>query len=378
MSLAEGPPRVSRDAKLSDGLRLVISGGGTAGHVYPALALLDCWPDPRPRVTWIGTPDGMERSIVSAAGIPFEGVRSGAVRGQRPDRLARSLTLVAAGAAQASAVLYRTQPDVVLTTGGYVSVPVAMAARLLGIPLVVFLPDVRPGVAIRAQQRFATSIACAFDAAVGHLPPDRTVVTGYPLRPGFVNGDRETARKSFDVGDEPMLLLYGGSRGARTLNTAVSERLDDILARSRFVHVCGELDHATLERRRVELPPEQQQRYELHAFMGDRLIDAFLAADLCVARAGASTLAELPAVGLPAVVVPGEFSDQTANAAWLADRGAAVAVPNDQVPSRLVDEVCALLDDAGRREAMARASRALAKPDAAARLRELLQEVAAR
>lgn len=361
----------------SDGLRLVISGGGTAGHVYPALALLDSWPEPAPRVTWIGTPDGMERGIVTAAGIPFEGVRAGAVRGQRPDRLAMSLALVAAGAAQASADLYRLQPDVVLTTGGYVSVPVAMAARLLGIPLVVFLPDVRPGVAVRAQQRFATAIACAFEPAVAHLPTDRTVVTGYPLRPGFFSGDRETARKTFDLDDEPMLLLYGGSRGARALNTAVSERLDDILARSRFVHVCGELDHATLERRRATLSPEQQQRYELHAFMGDRLIDAFLAADLCVARAGASTLAELPAAGLAAVVVPGEFSDQAANAAWLADRGAAVAIPNTEVPGRLVDEVCALLDDAPRRAEMARASRALARPDAATRLRELLADVAA-
>jgi UDP-N-acetylglucosamine--N-acetylmuramyl-(pentapeptide) pyrophosphoryl-undecaprenol N-acetylglucosamine transferase len=362
----------------SDGMRLVISGGGTAGHVYPALALLDSWPDPQPSsVTWIGTPDGMERRIVTDAGIAFEGVRAGAVRGQRPDKLARSLALVAVGAVQAGRVLRRTRPDVVLTTGGYVSVGVAVASRLLRIPLVVFLPDVRPGVAVRAQQRFATRIACAFDAAVEHLPADRTVVTGYPLRSGFHNGDRGTARKSFDAGDEPLLLLYGGSRGARTLNTAVSERLDDILARSHFVHVCGELDYAELERRRATLPPDQQRRYELHDFMGDRLIDAFVAADLCVARAGASTLAELPAVGLPAVVVPGEFSDQTANAAWLADRGAAVIVHNDEVPSRLVDEVCTLLDDAERRSAMARASRALAQPDAAGRLRELLQAVAA-
>jgi UDP-N-acetylglucosamine--N-acetylmuramyl-(pentapeptide) pyrophosphoryl-undecaprenol N-acetylglucosamine transferase len=360
----------------SDSLRVVISGGGTAGHVYPALALLDSWPDPRPQVTWIGTPDGMERDIVMDAGIPFVGVRAGAVRGQRPDRLLRSLTLVLMGAVQAWWALRRCAPDVVLTTGGYVSVPVALAARVAGIPLVVFLPDVVPGVAVRAQQRFATRIACAFDTAVGHLPADRTVVTGYPLRPGFQDGDRETARKAFDADDEPLLLLYGGSRGARTLNTAVAERLDDLLARARFVHVCGTLDHPEYERLRAALPVAQQQRYDVYAFMGDRLIDAFLAADLCVARAGASTLAELPAAGLPAVVVPGAFSDQTANAAWLAERGAAVVVSNDQVPSKLVDEVCALLDDPDRRRAMAEASRALAQPDAAGRLRGLLYAVA--
>jgi UDP-N-acetylglucosamine--N-acetylmuramyl-(pentapeptide) pyrophosphoryl-undecaprenol N-acetylglucosamine transferase len=187
--------------------------------------------------------------------------------------------------------------------------------------------------------------------------------------------DRETARKAFEVGDEPLLLLYGGSLGARTLNNAVVERLDDILARAHFVHVCGALDHPELERRRAALPPEQRQRYDLHAFMGDRLIDAFVAADLGIARAGASTLAELPAAGLPAVVVPGAFSDQAANAAWLADRGAAVVVTNDEVPSRLVDEVCALLDDAQRRAAMTDATRALAQPDAADRLRALIQAI---
>ena len=362
----------------SDRLRLVISGGGTAGHVYPALALLDSWPDPRPEVTWIGTPEGMEGDIVRAAGIPFAAVRAGAVRGQRPDLMVRSLTLVALGVLQTLRVLRRDRPDVVLTTGGYVSVPVGVAAWLLRIPLVVFLPDIRPGVAVRAQQRFATRIACAFDAAVAHLPADRTVVTGYPLRPGFRDGDRDTARKSFDAGDEPLLLLYGGSRGARTLNEAVVARIDEVLARCRFVHVCGTLDHDDLAARRSALPAELQQRYELHAFMGDRLIDAFLAADLCVARAGASTLAELPAAGLPAVVVPGAFSDQRANAEWLVERGAARMVHNDEVPARLVDEVCTLLDDAPRRARMAAASSALARPDAADRLRALLAEVAGR
>ena len=362
----------------SSDLRLVISGGGTAGHVYPALALLDNWPDPVPAVTWIGARDGMERGIVTEAGIPFAAVRSGAVRGQRPDRLVRSLLQVLIGALQSLRILRRIAPDVALTTGGYVSVPVALAAWLLRIPLVVFLPDVRPGVAVRAQQRFATRIACAFEAAVGHLPADRSVVTGYPLRPGFRNVDRETARKAFEVDGEPLLLLYGGSLGARTLNNAVVERLDDILARAHFVHVCGALDHPELERHRATLPAEQRERYDLHAFMGDRLIDAFIAADLGIARAGASTLAELPAAGLPAVVVPGAFSDQAANAAWLAERGAAVVVTNEEVPSRLVDEVCALLDDAPRRAAMADATRALALPDAAGRLRALIQAVAAR
>lgn len=357
-------------------LRLVICGGGTAGHVYPALALLDSWPAPEPEVTWVGTPSGMERHIVAGVGLPFVGVRAGAVRGQRPDRLLRSAAQLTVGLAQALAALRRLAPDVVLTTGGYVSVPVAAAAWLLRIPVVVFLPDIRPGVAVRAQRRLATRIACAFDAAVAHVGSDRAVVTGYPLRQGFLTGDRETARKAFDAGDEPVLVLYGGSRGARTLNQAVGAGLDDILRRCRFVHVCGELDYGEVRARRAQLPDELQQRYDVQAFLGDRLIDAFLAADLCVARAGASTMAELPAAGVPAVVVPGSFSDQRANAEWLVERGAAVAISNDEAPERLVPLVCELLDDPARRAAMARASRALARPDAAGRLISVLREVA--
>lgn len=357
-------------------MRLVICGGGTAGHVYPALALLDSWPAPGPDVTWVGTPDGMERAIVGDAGLPFVGVRSGAIRGQRPDRLVRSGGQLTVGFVQALRALRRLRPHVVLTTGGYVSVPVAAAAWLLRNPVVVFLPDIRPGIAVRAQRPMATRIACAFAAAAAHVDSDRTVVTGYPVRQEFVSGDRETARKTFDVGDEPLLVLYGGSRGARTLNRAVAARLDEVVERCRFVHVSGALDLEEMRARRAQLPVALQDRYEVHAFLGDRLVDAFLAADLCVARAGASIMAELPAAGVPAIVVPGSFSDQRANAEWLVDRGAAVMVTDDAAPRELVPQICALLDDADRRRDMARASRATARLDAAANLIQLLREVA--
>jgi UDP-N-acetylglucosamine--N-acetylmuramyl-(pentapeptide) pyrophosphoryl-undecaprenol N-acetylglucosamine transferase len=185
------------------------------------------------------------------------------------------------------------------------------------------------------------------------------------------------ARKSFDAGDELLLVLYGGSRGARTLNHAVADGLDELLARCRFVHVCGDLDLEDMLERRARLPAELQDRYEVHGFLGERLIDAFVAADLCVARAGASTMAELPAAGVPAVVVPGAFSDQQANAEWLVSRGAAVMVDNDDAPRSLVPQITALLDDDDRRRAMATATRALAQPDAAARLAGVLLDVAA-
>jgi UDP-N-acetylglucosamine--N-acetylmuramyl-(pentapeptide) pyrophosphoryl-undecaprenol N-acetylglucosamine transferase len=357
-------------------MRLTICGGGTAGHVYPALALLDGWPGPRPDVTWIGTPDGMERRIVTAAGLDYVPVRAGAIRGQRPDRLLRSIAQLTIGLAQALRALRRLRPDVVLTTGGYVSVPVATAAWLLRVPVVVFLPDIRPGVAVRAQRPLATKIACAFDAAADHVGRDRAVVTGYPVRQAFLVGDRQTARKVFDVGDELLLVLSGGRRGARTRTPAVAADVERLLTRARFIHVCGDLDHADMVERWTALPAELQRRYEVHAYLGERLVDAFLAADLCIARAGASTMAELPAAGVPAVVVPGPFSDQHANAEWLAGQGAAVMIANDAAPTELVDRVVALLDDPHRREEMATAARALAPHDAARALARVVIDVA--
>lgn len=352
-------------------LRLLVSGGGTAGHVYPALAALAAWdPGDAPDVRWAGTPHGMERDIVTGKGLAFHAVSAGAVRGKSPVTIAVGAAKILRGVGQAIGLLARFRPDVVLTTGGYASVPVAVAAWLLRRPVLVFLPDVRPGLAVRLQARVATRIAASFDEAALLLPAGKTVVTGYPVRPALARADRGQARRRLGVdGDLPVLLLYGGSLGARTLNEAVTAVLPELLERCHFLHVSGHLDHERLARRAADLPAGLARRYRLHAFLGDALVDALAAADLCVARAGASTLAELPAVGLPAVVVPGPFSDQQDNASFLADRGAAVAVSDEAAQTGALGRVVLqLLTDGQARARMARASRALARPDAAQRL----------
>lgn len=365
--------------------KLLVSGGGTAGHVYPALAVLSAWEssDPdvvgaAPAVVWVGTPRGMERDIVSGREIRYLAVPAGALRGKAPLRLLAGVLRLVAGTVVAVTVLVRERPDVVLTTGGYVSVPVAVAARLLRRPVVVFLPDVVPGLAVRLQARLATRVAASFDDAVRHLPARKTVVSGYPVRPALLATERDAARTRLGVdSDLPVLLLYGGSLGARTLNYGIAGALPDILERCHFIHVAGQLDYDELARRTRELPPHLAERYHLHAFLGDRLIDAMAAADLCVARAGASTLAELPAVGLPAVVVPGPFSDQEVNADFLAEHGAAVKVGNDAAQAgALAGVVLDLLSDEGTRQHMAAASKALARPDAAERVIDVLRAVA--
>ncbi|QBI21270.1 UDP-N-acetylglucosamine--N-acetylmuramyl-(pentapeptide) pyrophosphoryl-undecaprenol N-acetylglucosamine transferase [Egibacter rhizosphaerae] len=366
-------------------MKLLVSGGGTAGHVYPALAMLSAWEEadeasagPLPDVVWVGTPGGMERDIIAGRGLPYRAVPAGALRGKSPLVTAAGIAKLLVGVVVALAVVVRQRPDAVLTTGGYASVPVAIAGRLLFRPVVVFLPDVVPGVAVRLQSRFATRIAASFEDATRFLPARKATVTGYPVRPALLGTSREEARARLGLhGDLPVLLLYGGSLGARTLNYGVTGVLPDILERCQFIHVAGQLDHEELAKRSAELPEELGQRYHLHAFLGDQLVDALVAADLCVSRAGASTLAELPAVGLPAIVVPGPFSDQEANADFLVEHGAAVKVGNDAAQAGMLGGVILdLLGDEETRTQMAACSAALARPDAAHRLIALLRDVA--
>ena len=348
-------------------MRLVIGGGGTAGHVYPGLALLEQWPGPPPDVWWFGRSGGMEESLVTGAGVEFFGLRAGPLRGKSPVQVVVNAARLAGGAWQAWRRLRLVRPDVVLTTGGFVSVPVAIGSKLAGVPLVVFLPDVKPGLAVRAQRRMASRLAYAF----GPLDPGAPgVVTGYPVRERFRNTDPRTARTRLGLDpDLPVVLIYGGSQGARPINSAVLADLSGLLGLAQLIHVCGELDYDRIAKVRSGLGAPDQDRYQLHAFLGDSLADAMGAADLCVARAGASTLAELPALGLPAILVPGSFSDQAANAEYLAGQGAALCLGQDQLsPGRLESVVSDLLNDVDRLAAMSRASRALARPDAAAAL----------
>ncbi|MGH9301857.1 MAG: UDP-N-acetylglucosamine--N-acetylmuramyl-(pentapeptide) pyrophosphoryl-undecaprenol N-acetylglucosamine transferase, partial [Acidimicrobiales bacterium] len=312
--------------------------------------------------------------------VEFLGVRAGAVRGKGPVKMASSCLQSLVGTAQALIALRRLRPDVVLTTGGFVSVPVALGARMARIPLVVFLPDVRPGLAVRVQARFAALVACAFETDPALMRGARAmVVTGYPVRARFGASDPQQARRELGLSEgAPVVLVYGGSQGSRSINDAVLAQLDLILAECQLIHICGPADLERLEQARKDLTGPSAARYHLSGFLGDRLALAMAAADLCVSRAGASTLAELPTAGLPAIVVPGPFSDQAVNAAYLAERGAAVVLEQDSLSNGgLVRSLRLVLSDSEGLKAMSIASRALARPQAASSLSQELSRIGA-
>ena len=361
-------------------MKFGLAGGGTGGHAYPAIAVAEVLragaPVNNTEVIYYGTLNGPERRAAADASIPYRVVPASQVRGRSPVRVSTGLWRLWRGTKVASELLREDRPDAVFATGGYAAAPIGRACKAEGIPLVVFLPDAYPGWAVRFLARYATKVACSVEAAVPHLPPEKTVVTGYPVRRQFLEATREQGLIRFGL--DPALqtvLVAGGSLGAHTINLSVAESLRPLLDRAQLLHICGRDEEHWLTREREKLPEWLRSRYHLLAYT-DEMAYAMAASDLAVTRAGASTLGELPMSGLPAVVIPGGFSDQHYNADYLSERGAAITLPHAEVEN-LGALILELLDDGGRRDAMSTAMRALARPDATEQLATLLREVAA-
>ncbi|MBC7262476.1 MAG: UDP-N-acetylglucosamine--N-acetylmuramyl-(pentapeptide) pyrophosphoryl-undecaprenol N-acetylglucosamine transferase, partial [Chloroflexi bacterium] len=307
----------------------------------------------------------------------FRPVQAGALRGLSPWRALVNSWALLKGAVQAWRILRSFRPDAILATGGYASAPVVMAAWLGGCPVLIYLPDILPGLAVRFLSRLAKRVAVSFDASLAHFPPGKAVVTGYPVRPALYQGNRAEARRRLGLAlDEKVILVLGGSRGAHSINQAVAEILEHLLSMAQLIHVAGEQDAAWLQERQNALPGDLSQRYHVYAYLHEEMTEALLAAELAVARAGAATMGEFAAVGLPAILVPYPYAGQhqEANADFMVSRGAALKMADHKLAegalAPLVEE---LLADEQRLRVIADNARKLAKPDAA---RAIAQQLA--
>lgn len=316
--------------------------------------------------------------MVGPTGLPYRqlvvrSLRSGGVNAHLvldPLRLGASIP-------QAWWLLARWRPDVVFTTGGYVGIPLVVAARAHRIPSLVWEGNVTPGKATAAVARIADRVAVSFPPTMDAFP-GRSFVSGTPIR-SFAGLDRDRARAGLGVGPEDRLLLaFGGSQAVARMTAAIEGSLDLLLADWRILHIAGESGLATAERVRDRLPSEIRDRYRPVGFMTDGMAEALLAADLVLGRAGSSTCAEVTALGVASILVPYPYAGahQHENAAWLRDQGAAVLVPDGELDAeRLLREVSRLRDDAVRGE-LAAAARRLGRPDAAERIAAELLEMA--
>ncbi len=287
------------------------------------------------------------------------------------------------GARHCAQIIREFRPDVVFITGGYVAAPVAWAAwrSRPRIPLLIYLPDLTPGQAIRWTSRLAARVAVSFPEVALHFP-GKAVVTGYPVRPELLAADKAAARQALGLSDDaPVLLVFGGSRGARSINRAFLEAAPQVLPACQVVHVSGQLDWPAVEAARAEIAAAPYgARYHAYPYLHDEMIHALAAADLVVARAGASTLGEFPARGLPSILVPYPYAGQhqEANAAYLADRGAALVIADSQLAARFAPTVLELLNSPTRLAELSAAARKLACPDAASRIAQELRHLAVR
>ncbi len=331
---------------------------------------------------WIGSRTGVEARRAPECGIPYFAIPTGKLRRYWAwQNVADLLLNVPAGVLGAARLLRRLRPRVVFATGGFVALPVVLAAAALRIPIVVHEQVSVPGLANRIAARFARQIAITFSDSARHFPVARTVVTGNPLRPELRAGARADAVARFGLDAAlPLVYVTGGVQGAKRINRVVGETLVPLLEHAQVIHQCGDNpatgDCEWLEARRGLLPPALAARFTILPYVGAELAGIYAAAALVVGRAGAGTVNECCQLGVPALYIPlpGTRGDeQTANAR-LVERagGAAVLLQSELTPERLLAEVRRLLADPQRLKEMGERARTLAIPDAAERLVALL------
>lgn len=367
----------------------MVSGGGTGGHVYPALAVVGILLEPKgadsplPTLTardvlWIGSQGGIEEELVQHAGIPFSGLAVGGLRGMELAVRIRNSLRMAGSVGKAQSILRRFKPDAVFVTGGYACVPVTLAAWFQRVPVLIYLPDIEPGLAIKQLSHLATRIAVTSEESYHYLPAEKAVVTGYPVRSEIYKLDKQEARQALGLNpEEKTLLVFGGSRGARSINRALLASLRELLPICQIVHISGRLDADWVAGAAKSLPTALRARYHHHMFLHD-MPQALVAADLAVARAGAATMGEFPAAALPSVLVPYPYAGQhqSSNADYMARNGAARILADDELADRLAPTVAQLLRDNGVLAMMRESSRAMARPDAAEAVAEQIWHVA--
>lgn len=328
-------------------------------------------------VLWVGSQGGLETALVQRAGVPFTAIPAAGIHGIGIAQAPRNILLSLRGLFASQRILKDFKPDVLMFTGGYVAAPMALAARR--IPTLLYVPDIEPGWALQFLARFADIIAVTAEETRSYLPKKaRVIVTGYPTRPELSEWTPEKSKRWLGLSDQlPTLLVYGGSRGARTINRSLLACLPHLLESCQIIHISGELDWKEVDDFRTTLPEALQTRY--HAFPYVHEMGAVLAcADLVITRSGASSLGELPLFGLPAILVPypHAWRYQKVNAAYLEHHGAAIVIENELLPQRILPVVQELLADRQRLSQMRQAMRSLARPQAARELAALVRELA--
>ncbi len=356
-------------------MRVLISGGGTGGHIYPALSVATLLRDSyQADILYLGSDDGMETKLVPEAGFRLLTVKAGKLQRFIAWKTVVGVARVPVGMAQAVSIVRRFRPDVAFTSGGYVAVPAGIAARLNGVPLLIHQQDVSPNLSNRLIAPLATRISVAFADSLQHFPAAKTVHLGNPVRQAILDVRQTTpeqARAALGFDPElPLLLVTGASSGARHLNQAICQILATLLPRCQVLHLSGpalfEETRPLAESAMAGLDAETRKRYRLVPYMSDEMPLALQAASLALCRSGASTLCELAVLQKPAILVPLPpgfgGSPQEINARMFEQHQAAtLLLDSDLEPEILVERIISIIDSPDRLKTMAAAASQLAK-----------------
>lgn len=309
--------------------KIVMTGGGTAGHVTPNIALMPALKDAGYEISYIGSYEGIEKGLIEGQNIPYYGISSGKLRRYFDIKNFSDPFKVVKGYCQSVKLLKKLKPDVVFSKGGFVSVPVILAAKHCKIPSIIHESDITPGLANKLAIPNATKVCCNFPETLQYLPKEKAVLTGSPIRKELLSGDAKKALAFCNFADEskPVILIIGGSTGSRAINTAIRELLPELLKKYNVIHLCGKgnLDDSL----------QTLSGYAQFEYINKELSDLFALSTLMISRAGANAICELLALRKPNILIPlsaaASRGDQILNAASFEKSGYSYVLEEEKV-----------------------------------------------
>mgnify|MGYP002608670340 CR=1 FL=1 len=326
--------------------KIILTGGGTAGHVTPNLALLPSLKKAGYEIRYIGSYQGIERKLIEGAGIPYDGISSGKLRRYFDLKNFSDPFRVAKGYFEALRLIRRYKPDVVFSKGGFVAVPVVLAAKHYKVPVIIHESDMTPGLANKICIPSAAKVCCNFPETLKYLPKDKAVLTGSPIRAELLEGDRKAGLSYAHLTeDKPVLLIIGGSLGSVAVNNAVRLALPELLEHFQIVHLCG--------KGKVDDSLTSMKGYTQFEYIKDELRDIFALADIVISRAGANAICELLALRKPNLLIPlsanASRGDQILNARSFERQGFSMVLEEEELTKEsLLEAVRKLYNDRSR------------------------------
>ncbi|PYZ98961.1 undecaprenyldiphospho-muramoylpentapeptide beta-N-acetylglucosaminyltransferase [Alteribacter lacisalsi] len=314
---------------------IVFTGGGTAGHVTPNIAIINELDQEKWDIKYIGSKQGIEKELIEKINVPYYGIRSGKLRRYIDFENLVDMFRVVKGTHEARRVLKKLKPDLVFSKGGFVSVPVIIAAKSLRIPIFIHESDMTPGLANKISQHFSTKIFTSFEETKQYFPAAKTTVIGSPIRKGILTGSPEEGRKFLGFHSaKPILTIMGGSLGARRINEAVRESLDNLTKSYQIVHLCG--------KNNLDSDLEGREGYFQFEYVNEELADILAATNLVITRGGSNAIFEFLALQIPMIIIPltrkQSRGDQILNAQSFEEKGFALKLEEEDLTAESLAE----------------------------------------